>query len=215
MAQSLKPASVLELAAGGGLLGAALYEPGRRVVVNDLRPVETRCWRDGEHLEVAEGNLFDLDPNELGQFDLVVACEVIEHVAHGDQFVAKLKQFVRPGGHVLITTPNGEFFRSKLPTYTQVEDFAALESQQFKPDSDGHLYLYTAAELEDVLRGAGFQDIRMQHCVSPFLSGDAAVRFLPAVEAMLPIYCTLDGIVSRSPALAKRLCTQLFALARG
>ena len=87
-------------------------------------------------------NMFipELDPAKVGRFALVIACEVIEHVAHGDQFARQLMEFVAPGGHLLVTTPNGSHVRSKLPTYSQVTDFSALEALQFKPDADGHLY---------------------------------------------------------------------------
>jgi hypothetical protein len=37
-----------------------------------------------------------------------------------------------------------------------VKDFAALESQQFKPDADGHLFLITPAEMADLANRSGF-----------------------------------------------------------
>ena len=45
-------------------------------------------------------------PLPAGQ-DLVVASEVIEHVEDQPAFVALLVDAVRPGGHLLLTTPNG------------------------------------------------------------------------------------------------------------
>jgi 2-polyprenyl-3-methyl-5-hydroxy-6-metoxy-1,4-benzoquinol methylase len=43
--------------------------------------------------------------------DLVVATEVIEHVERDEQpkFVEALCQLTRPGGHVIVTTPRGEY----------------------------------------------------------------------------------------------------------
>jgi SAM-dependent methyltransferase len=42
-----------------------------------------------------------------GGQDLVIASEVIEHVEDQAAFVALLVDAVRPGGYVLLTTPNG------------------------------------------------------------------------------------------------------------
>ena len=48
------------------------------------------------------------------QFDLVIASEVLEHVEDPPAFIASLRGFVRPGGRLVVTVPNGygpfEFF---------------------------------------------------------------------------------------------------------
>ncbi|MEQ8763440.1 MAG: methyltransferase domain-containing protein [Planctomycetota bacterium] len=51
------------------------------------------------------------------QFDLIVMCEVIEHLGlvEGGELVQKLARLTKPGGHVLLTTPNvfcpGQYLR--------------------------------------------------------------------------------------------------------
>jgi 2-polyprenyl-3-methyl-5-hydroxy-6-metoxy-1,4-benzoquinol methylase len=216
-ARGLAPTRVLEIAAGGGFNGACLYEEGREIVLNDLRPMEEElgAWTPGARLRWEGGDFFALSPERLGAFDLVMACEVIEHVAHGDRMLAHLRRFLRPGGTLLLTTPNGAYFRSKLPTHSQVEDFTALEAHQFKPDADGHLFLYTPAELERLCREAGFTDVSVELSVTPWLSGHAGLRLLPAWPALAPVYLALDRWVCRlGRAARERLCTQLLATAR-
>lgn len=216
-ARALEPTRVLEIAAGGGFTAACLYEDGREIVTNDLRPMrdDLDAWTTGEWLRWESGDFFQLDPERLGTFDLVLACEVIEHVAHGDTMLAHLRRFLRPGGTLLLTTPNGSYFRSKLPTHSQVEDFAALEARQFKPDADGHLFLYTAEELTRLCHEAGFSRVDIELSVTPFLSGHAGFRFLPSSPALAPVYLALDRWVRRlGPAARERLCTQLLVTAR-
>ncbi|HEX7955505.1 MAG TPA: methyltransferase domain-containing protein, partial [Pyrinomonadaceae bacterium] len=81
-AASLRPARVLEVAAGGGGLSAALAARGCEVVVNDLRGEVIRRavaeFETAEKIRVIPGDMFRLSPAEAGEFDLVVACEVIE-----------------------------------------------------------------------------------------------------------------------------------------
>jgi 2-polyprenyl-3-methyl-5-hydroxy-6-metoxy-1,4-benzoquinol methylase len=217
IAESFKPQSIFEVACGGGFNGACLYQPGRRVVLNDLRlePEQLKIWLNGEHLEAAPGNFFELDPNSLGQFDLVLACDVIEHIAHGDEFVDHLKKFLRPQGTLLITTPNGLYFRSKLPTYSEIEDFTALEAEQFKPDADGHLYLYTPDEITTVLKASGFTNIDISLSITPWLSGHSGLRFLPSKRWLMPFYYQLDQWTSHlTGSWQQKACFQLIVTAK-
>jgi 2-polyprenyl-3-methyl-5-hydroxy-6-metoxy-1,4-benzoquinol methylase len=125
-ALALRPNRVLEVAAGDGALCACLAATGATVFANDLRGEALAKGIEGfenrDNIKLLPGNCFDLDPAQVGCFDLVIACEVIEHVAHALDFVRHLKSFLSPGGHILLTTPNGAYFRSSLPTYAQIED---------------------------------------------------------------------------------------------
>ena len=51
------------------------------------------------------------------QFDLVVSCEVLEHLPDKKPYVQALQRITRPGGWVLITTPN-----KKLKPYWDAAD---------------------------------------------------------------------------------------------
>jgi 2-polyprenyl-3-methyl-5-hydroxy-6-metoxy-1,4-benzoquinol methylase len=157
----LKPGRVLEVASGGGGLSACLAKAGCGVVVNDLLEDGTREaikeYSTGDALQFIGGNLFNLLPEQTGQFDLVIACEIIEHVAHPLDLLKHLREFLLPGGRILLTTPNGSHFRNKLPTYTQVADLSELESRQFMPDADGHLFLFSPQELTELASTAGLR----------------------------------------------------------
>ena len=182
---ALRPKRVLEVAAGDAALCACLRQTGCEVTANDLRQENLEQsvanFRNRSQIRILPGNVFDLDPAETGSFDLVIACEIIEHVAHPVEFLAQLKRFLTPDGHLLLTTPNGAYFRNKLQTYSQVEDFTALESGQFKPDADGHLFLITPSEMELVASQAGFN---VEHLVvwgTPFITGESGFRYLAKV----------------------------------
>ena len=114
LALGLNPHRVLEVAAGDGSLCACLAAQGIEVFANDLRAKNLRqaveCFTVGNDIELLPGNLFGLDPAQTGQFDLVIACEIIEHVAHPLDLLRHLKRFLTPAGHLLLTTPNGSYF---------------------------------------------------------------------------------------------------------
>jgi SAM-dependent methyltransferase len=45
-------------------------------------------------------------PHPNGSFDLITSYQVIEHVADVPRYVAEMRRVGRPGGYVLVTTPN-------------------------------------------------------------------------------------------------------------
>jgi SAM-dependent methyltransferase len=44
-----------------------------------------------------------------GSFDAVNATEVLEHVEDDEAFVANVARILKPGGHFVMTTPNGDY----------------------------------------------------------------------------------------------------------
>jgi len=208
--RQLAPRRVLEVAAGGGALCACLARDGATVVANDLRESELRHalfqYENGSAVSIAAGDLFALDPAILGQFDLVIACEVIEHVAHPDDLLGHLRRFLTPGGRILLTTPNGAYFRNRLATLTTIKDPASLEAQQFKPDADGHLFLITPAELAALAAKAGLQIDSLELFGMPLITGHCGLARLQTPHLTRLCYAS-ERLCNRLP---KSLQTKAF-----
>lgn len=202
---SLKPQRVLEVAAGDAALCACLEQLGCEVVANDLREDNLKSsvaqFKNREKIRLMPGNVFDLRAADTGKFDLVVACEIIEHVADSVALLKHLKSFLTANGRILLTTPNGNYFRNKLPTYSQIEDFRALESKQFKPDSDGHLFLITPQEMAGLAIESGLEVEDTFVWGTPFITGESGFRYLKALP--LP-YHALESLCGRIPWIGFR-----------
>ena len=206
--EELRPAKVLEVAAGDASLVASLQaRTGCEVWANDLREENLRqavgSFSNASKIRLAPGNLFELDslaPHM--QFDLVVACEVIEHVAHGVDFLRKLGDLTKPGGRILVTTPNGAHFRNRLPSYYEIPDHSVLEKDQFKPDADGHLFLIHPAEMVRMAQEAGLAVERLSLWGSPFITGHFGVRVLGPILPSRVSLALEDWVIS-SPVREK------------
>jgi SAM-dependent methyltransferase len=47
-------------------------------------------------------------PADDGAFDVIVSLDVQEHLTHPDVFLREVARILRPGGHAVVTTPNGD-----------------------------------------------------------------------------------------------------------
>lgn len=97
----LGPATGIDLSAQA-VAGAQRRHPGCRFVAGDA---------------VSGGTL----AGEEGRFDLVVSQEVLEHVTDQALYVARAAAFLRPGGGLILTTPN----RRNLAFWTEAEKASA------------------------------------------------------------------------------------------
>ncbi|MGY6410991.1 MAG: class I SAM-dependent methyltransferase [Alkalilacustris sp.] len=157
------PAGSRHLDIGGGqmaLLGQALC--GFVPFVGDV--VETAATD-----VMAEGatfqriNLMDDVIESDHRFDLITLLEVIEHLPIPPYVVLeKLRTLLRPGGWLVMTTPNG--FRIRNIVY-MLANREVLGIYRY-PDGDeplGHQHEYTLRQMEWQLKRAGFQIEVLRH----------------------------------------------------
>ncbi|MEI8340183.1 MAG: methyltransferase domain-containing protein [Verrucomicrobiota bacterium] len=176
---------ILDVAAAQGNFTLTLAELGYQVTWNDLRAdlegyVRLK-WEKGD-VQFAPGNVFEIDLKP--EFDAVLITEIIEHVAHPDQFLKKIGDLVLPGGHVVMTTPNGGYFLNRLPRFSDCHDPGQFESIQFQPNSDGHIFLLHEDEIHSLARKAGFEVLELRLFSNPLTCGhlktEQLLRILPA-----------------------------------
>ncbi|OYQ63517.1 SAM-dependent methyltransferase [Pseudanabaena sp. SR411] len=149
-------AKILDVAAAQGNFTLSLAELGYEVTWNDLREelidyVKLK-WESGI-VHYSPGNIFDINFDD--QFDVVLITEVIEHVAHPDDFLKSIANMLKPSGHIVLSTPNGDYFKNNLPRFSDCPDPSQYEKVQFQPNSDGHIFLLHLDEIEQLINHAG------------------------------------------------------------
>jgi SAM-dependent methyltransferase len=139
---------VLDAGCGEGYGLAMLADGGAtRVIGVDLEPpvvAHARAVYGGRTVEVHEAELMAL-PLADDVVDLTVSFQVIEHLHDIPGYLRSLRRVTRPGGEVWIATPN------RL-TFTPGSDV---------PVNPFHTREFTAAELADECRAAGFEVARL------------------------------------------------------
>ncbi|MBS42016.1 MAG: SAM-dependent methyltransferase [Nocardioides sp.] len=147
---------VLDMGCGAGRHAFEMYRRGADVVAFDqdadeLAGVLEVFGAMKEQGEVPAGASADIKQGDAlalpfadGEFDRVVAAEVLEHVPADIQAIGELVRVLRPGGTIAVTVPRWfpEIVNWKLSSaYHEVEG--------------GHIRIYTDAELGDKLTRAG------------------------------------------------------------
>lgn len=198
------PATVLDVAGGQGNMSLRLAELGYDVTWNDLRAdlaEYVKLKHEGGSIAYEPGNMFDLEPSQ--PFDVVLLAEVIEHVAHPDQVLEKARRLIADDGHVILTTPNGEYFRNTLPKFSDCADPSMFESEQFKPDADGHIFLLYLDELRSLARKAGLRVESLKLLTNPLTTGH--MKTTPILQRLPEgVVWALERATQRMPGLASR-----------
>jgi len=201
--------SILDVGCAQGTLALLLAEAGHHVTAVDLRP----AFLDYARSRHSHGDVRFLVANVLeddipGDYDLIFANQIVEHLVYPDQLLLRLRARLKPGGRLVMTTPNGDYIKNSLPSFRQLGNAKHWEHMQHTADGDGHFYAYLREELEGLFVAAGFKAVRGAFFESPMISGHMKIRH---VHGFVPsaILRVLDRMIVGMPWLGRRLTHQL------
>jgi SAM-dependent methyltransferase len=156
--RDMRPGTILEFGCGAGGFGVRLAGLAEYVGVEpDPASFElSRAAIVPAGGTVLNGTAADLSANS--RYDLVCAFEVLEHLEDDKGILAEWAEFIRPGGHFLMSVP------------AWPHRFGPLDEQA------GHFRRYTPEQVLDLLASAGLTDARVTLAGWPVGYGLDAVR---------------------------------------
>jgi 2-polyprenyl-3-methyl-5-hydroxy-6-metoxy-1,4-benzoquinol methylase len=95
-----------------------------------------------------------------GSADIVISVETIEHLENPRAFVRELVRIVRPGGRVVVTTPNQLSWLSMLTLLTKQQHNAFQEAPGLYPS---HITALLEEDLVRIARECGLESIEIHH----------------------------------------------------
>lgn len=134
-----------DIGAGFGLFLEELgqfWPSARRVAIEPSRDMADICRE--KHLEVIPCGIEEVDGWD-GRFDLLTSFELFEHLYEPAEMLVKVNKLLRPGGHLLLTTLNGEGF-----------DIRVLWQKSKSIMPPHHLNFFNPGSLTQLLRNNGF-----------------------------------------------------------
>jgi len=175
-------ASVLDLGAGIGAVGAALKErKGCRVIGCDVE----RGLLTGVYDDFIQADLNAGIPEIPGaRFDYILALDIIEHLDSPEDFLDELRAVAaRAGAQIILTTANIAFILMRVALL-----FGRFEYGQRGILDITHKRLFTFNTLRRAMRAAGFDIVRVEAVVVPvpFIFGQSALsKILLAINRSL------------------------------
>ena len=171
-----------------------------------------RRHRVADRIRFFQGNVERLEAVPEKTYDVVVAADVIEHLTRPQAFVAEMWRVCRPGGHLLVETPNTLF--RQHPWYSRI---AACCQRLGMPDSryvfpvdlkqdwgHYHVSLMSWPELGNMFKSAGWQVVRE-------IGFGWWLRF-GAADNVMNVLCRSGSLVK--PALRYYASTDVVIIAR-
>lgn len=166
-----RPVRVLDAGTGFGQYAyfVARTFPNAQVRAVDVKREYLERARDfvdqtpyADQVEWAIDDLTDLQSD--GPFDVILAVDVMEHIAEDEAVFEHFEHVLRPGGHVIINTPSDQGGSD-----VQDEEDESFIGEHVREG-------YGRAELADKLRRAGLEPVRGIYTYGPY--GSAAWRGL-------------------------------------
>jgi len=143
---ALPKGRVLDVPTGEGALSEKLLAMGHEVVSGDIAP--DYIVDGGEFIRI---NLDETLPFTDASFDYIACVEGVEHIENPYHLMREFARILRPGGVLVLSTPNILNIRSRL------RFLFASHHKLFKGISPGwHLTPFTYRELKYAFERAGF-----------------------------------------------------------
>lgn len=143
-----KSAAILDLGCGDGLLLAHLQSSGFTNASGVDCSAEQARAAIARGVSARQGDLFEALESSPAAFDAILVVDVIEHMTKPElaRLGRVLRSALRPGGRLIVQTPNGEGIGSGRIVYGDLT----------------HETIFNESSLGQYLRAFGFTDIRFR-----------------------------------------------------
>jgi 2-polyprenyl-3-methyl-5-hydroxy-6-metoxy-1,4-benzoquinol methylase len=144
-------------------------------------------------------DLNDADAIPATNFDVVIAAEVIEHLENPRQVAREWFRILKPGGTLILSTPNNESMRSLMTLLVRGHYVAFLDSCY-----PAHITALLRKDLGRILTEAGFSEVRFHFTNHGGLPKLPAVSWQQVSWGLLKGCRFSDNLIATAKAPAPR-----------
>lgn len=171
------PRRFLDIGCGLGYLMDVAHDEGFQVSGVEFNEVAANRLRSKYVFPVYSGDVLEYTDDP---FDVITLMDVVEHFIDPIQSLAHIKNLVKPGGLLVLTTMDCDGVVSKV-LGTRVEDFRRVRE---------HVFFFTRRSITDLLKKQGFEVISIKSHGHYFRLGFLAHR----LKLVTPLFGGLFGL---------------------
>lgn len=186
---------VLDVGCSSGYLARPLVERGCTVVGIERDPDAAQAARDVcEEVLVGDVEVMAF-PFQSNSFDVILCGDLIEHLREPEQFLVRVRPFLRRGGRLVLSTPNVANWTMRL----------SLLGGRWRYTERGildrtHLHLFTRKSLVEMLDRAGFRVVELDFTVPvPRVGTPGVERIAHAVGRIRPQLLAYQFLAAAEP----------------
>jgi SAM-dependent methyltransferase len=163
---SMRRGRLLDVPCGAAEQSRALQRLGFEVVSIDLFPKQSGSGA----LRIVRADASRSFPLRSATFDYVLSREGIEHLENQAGFVRECARVLRPGGKLVVTTPNVSHLAARLSAFLTgqrnlkrglVNEVQTLRGRNGSHLYHGHVFLIDYYRMRYILRIAGFERLQV------------------------------------------------------
>lgn len=168
--------TMVDIGAGGGDRALVLVRAGYRVTAVEPDPDEAaRAAHQLQGRAALLTTTFEALPAGAAGYDGALLSHVLEHLAEPDRTLRLIRDRLRPGGAIAIMVPNAGGLQARL-----------FRGRWHQWEPSRHRWHFTAAVLAEMLRGAGYRDVRVRAAGGWRYPASLAYSLFPRLDPQAP-----------------------------
>jgi SAM-dependent methyltransferase len=193
-----EPERLLDVGCSSGYLAEHLEARGVSVVgleKDEQAAAYARRFCEAVHVGDVETMEFPFGPQS---FDAVLCGDLIEHLRNPQAFLARIRPLLRPGGRLVLSTPNVANWSMRLSLL-----FGRFRYTERGILDRSHTYLFTWKSLRETLEGAGYRVVRFDFTVPvPVFTTPRVEAVAHAIGRLRPSLFAFQFVVAAVPVEA-------------
>jgi 2-polyprenyl-3-methyl-5-hydroxy-6-metoxy-1,4-benzoquinol methylase len=184
--QFLRTGRTLDIGTATGLFPAMLKEAGFEAEGLEYNPESARWGQEHYGIRIQTCALEDSGAGP-GAYDLISMTDVLEHTEYPLGYLKLARQYLRPGGFMLITFPDIESLESRYLRF--ISRVLHRDWIWFNCRIPHHVWEFTPATARAMFNKAGFEvaGFRRSHDGPPSSPGDLKLTLLQLPLRLLPL----------------------------